>query len=486
MHVTCRCTVLPAALVVLTMLVVSACGDSTGPEHRRLRFVAGNGAADTVDAQLLQALVVEVRDPSGRLVPGTTVRFQALPADPSLPYGDYGVYVGNVAGCACAPFAADTTNSRGRASALVRLGRHAGPAHVVVSVPEFGLVDTATFTVRAGAAARVVALPHDTAVYVGGSVTLRSAVTDRYGNPRPDPASLAVVDGGVTLAGKVVTGRAIGPARVAVSAIGLSDTTHIVVVPQGTLAAATYVGVVTINLDGSGYRVLTPSHAEYAKWAPDGSAVAFDQGYATPAHVVTTSGEERPVSQTSLGDAAEMYPSFSHDGSWVYFSAALPGGFRLWRVHADGTGAEQLASADARDDFFPSASPDGTRIAYVLRKGYGQDTLRILELATGAVTDLHVAGHSPAWSPVGDQIAYIDIPAGWVVKVMRPDGTGQRQISPSGMSYERGIDWSPDGGWLVAFNTTRWSVDLIEVATGTVLPLTFRVGTTLMSPSWKP
>ncbi|HKT61042.1 MAG TPA: hypothetical protein VJQ46_13410, partial [Gemmatimonadales bacterium] len=72
-------------------------------------------------------------------------------------------------------------------------------------------------------------------------------------------------------------------------------------------------------------------------------------------------------------------------------------------------------------------------------------------------------------------------PAIWLI---RPDGTDERRLTsepylPSG----KGLDWSPDGAWLVT--TSLSTIDLLEVATGNVLPLAWaNQGSDW--PSWKP
>jgi Tol biopolymer transport system component len=66
--------------------------------------------------------------------------------------------------------------------------------------------------------------------------------------------------------------------------------------------------------------------------------------------------------------------------------------------------------------------------------------------------------------------------------VINADGTGVRQVSADGRSYQAlGLDWSPDGQWLVARSDS--TVDLIQVATGLTLPLGYATGYTLAS--WK-
>jgi hypothetical protein len=447
-----------------------------------IRFVAGAGATDTVDASLLRALTIEVRVEQGRLVPDATVRFTSVPSPSPFTYP---VYVAPLdATFLQNSLAVDTTDERGRASALIRLGNRAGSARVAVTVPEMGLTDTTTYTVRPGVGVKVLALPKDTSLYPGRTATLRSAVADRYGNLRTDAVSYERVSGPVTIQGAAVTStQDYGVAKVVARSGGATDTTTINVVPSGTIAFSIGPsGVGTVNLDGSNYRVVTTSPSAYVRWAPNGSTIAFDNYYSVPARITTLDGVLRAVRASSPNSEAEMYPVYSPDGAWVYLSVASNGQFRLWRARADGTEAAPLNSLSPDDDFFPSPSPDGTKLAYVLRTGGGTDLLRILDLATGEVNKLTVRGHAPAWSPLGDLIAYVDLSAQSAVRVMRPDGTGHRQISVSN-GFQLALSWSPDGKWVIGFGGNPARVRLIEVATGQELALSF--SNQMTAPDWK-
>jgi Tol biopolymer transport system component len=103
-------------------------------------------------------------------------------------------------------------------------------------------------------------------------------------------------------------------------------------------------------------------------------------------------------------------------------------------------------------------SPDGTRLAverYVCAKGSFMprcdpaetgDTLSVLDLTSGAVTELgSVSFISEAdWSPDGTKLAYGALDGTYVVDA----ATGARTKVANGQSY--GADWSPDGLWLIA------------------------------------
>jgi Tol biopolymer transport system component len=112
----------------------------------------------------------------------------------------------------------------------------------------------------------------------------------------------------------------------------------------------------------------------------------------------------------------------------------------------------------------PSISPDGTRIAWLSRKGSDLGAQRVFVAPLdGSSPPLDVSGGlpawslynsdvQPAWSPDGTELAYtgLEVKAGSVgVVVTRADGAGGRFVISGGP----GADylqprWSPDGRWI--------------------------------------
>ena len=478
-------TLLIAAVAAATTLASGCGGDGkggVGPNGvRGIQMVAGAGITDTITAEPTQSLVVEVRDERGEARSGIVVRFEPLAGPSGYPY-DANILVGALDQRDWAWLVVDTTDSRGRASARIKLGGTAGPASVQVAVPDLGMVDTAHFTVKPGAGARVIAAPKDTALYAGRSFSLRGSVVDRFGNPTAGTITYSFVGSAVTLSGKVVTGQTEGRAKVIVTALAnISDTTYVSVLPEGVLAAFSSDGIVMFNTDGSGYRKLATSTngGMTTDWSPNGSEVVFDSQFGDRIRVVDLAGNVRYANSTG-GSGWEIYPEFAPDGRTIYYSKES---WRMHRVNRDGTGDELVPTNSPSSDVFPSLSPDGTRMVYVVAGGGGQDALRLLTLATGEVTVINVPGHSPSWSPTGDRIAFLD-PQSYALKVMNPDGTGVRQVSQGDASYGFGIDWSPDGRWIVAKNGRNNMIELVDATNGVTLPLGFTNG--MNGPSWRP
>jgi Tol biopolymer transport system component len=256
-----------------------------------------------------------------------------------------------------------------------------------------------------------------------------------------------------------------------------ADTAFVSVVPEATLAANTGTAIVSFKTDGTAITTLAPTtqRSLTTDWSPDGAEVVYDEEYVGQLRVVNVASKN--VRVASSGGA--IYGRFAADGQTLYYSQQS---WRLRRQRRDGTGDELVPMTSPVSDVYAAPSPDGARVAYVTTFGFGSDELKMLTLATGASTSLGIAGHSPNWSPTGALIAFVDASTA-ELKLVNPDGTNVRVISPAGR-YQRGIDWSPDGRWIAAWNVATNRIDLIDTQSTLVLPLGFTLGWT--APSWKP
>lgn len=465
-----------ASIAVLgTAIVVGACSDSTGPEGRRgIRFISGN-RTDTARAKLTQALVVEVRDSSGRLASaGTVVRFESVASTAF----NFEAFVGPLTSRVFSTFATDETDDNGRAAALIQLGQKAGPARVVVSVPTLGLVDTARFTVTAGNAANLVIDPPDTLLYVGRSFAARGAVTDASGNPRTEPVTWSTSGAGlsVTSAG-VVTASVLGRHTFTATAEPYSTTASVSVVPQLQLAAWEFgsaSNIVSMELDGSNKKVLAPVQdggiGAHPKWVPGTNTIVYTTmvGDEQRIRIVDQNRVVTPFIASppaTMSHQAEPAPTSS--GNWIFFSAfeGSCGGsdYCVHRAALNGSSPTLLVTGGVSRQ--PAPSPDGLKVAFT-RSNFSGD-IRVLDVATNAVSSWSVPGQHPAWSPLGTKIAYVNNSR---IYLVNPDGSGSTQLTGTQRAYSSSaISWSPDGSWIIARSSS--TLDLIEVATGMTLPL---------------
>lgn len=184
----------------------------------------------------------------------------------------------------------------------------------------------------------------------------------------------------------------------------------------------------------------------------------------------------------------EQRPTFTRDGKWLYFveEPDLDMSWYVWRARPDGTGAERVSAAirsttgPLRTTFGPS--PDGTRVVFsrLVCCQTTQWLLTVADVPSGKTVDLPIEAEGARWSPTGETVAYTNRTGTGVV---RPDGSGDRKFAESYMGWgDLSFDWSPDGRWLIT--RTQGPLQLIEVATGLTIPLTYAPAA--YQPSWKP
>lgn len=504
------------ALPCIVLLAIAGCGEgsATDPARPGIRVVSLGASADTVLALPAGPLVVEVRTALGAPLRGAVVKFQSRSGID--PRGQRGIGMllcppdlpecRDPAGPGAFGFAGtayDTTDADGRAEMALRFGPVAGTAIVDVLVEARGMRDSVGYEVRPGNATGIVFGTPDTAVYAGASYDVSGTVVDRFRNPRPDviaysPANTAA---SVDAAGRV-TAQAIGRGVIVAQSGLVTDTAWVSVVPEGTIAAVVRNGggwghdeLQVVNLDASGRRRLAEisgPHPAVPAWSPGRAEVVFADYAVLDAirylAAVGTDGGVRKYLERSPSVLESGPVQFSADGSVAFFVGSdTMWNVGIWRAAADGSGAEMVVHRTSLSIFGvmdPAPSADGSRVV-VERDGW----LTVLTLATGESQRLG-QGFSARWSPAGDLIAYVASEAGphddGPLMVVRPDGSGARQVTPPGARYSPWFDWSPDGEWIIvgAPDSRRMAaLQLVRVADGEILPLRFPVE--LDQPSWK-
>lgn len=450
---------------------LAGCGTDQGIEPAdppdSIRFVAGRTATDTIGAELVQALVVEVPGAPA----GTVIRFEAG----SPPGGGPAALVAPLGSNGFVRELVDTLETTPRASVRIKLGGDLGIGTVVITVPEYGLRDSASYTITPGRAALVLAAPRDTAVFPGASYRVRWVAYDRAGHEVPDLVDFSAADANVTMVGDLATAGPIGRGRIAARSrsTGVTDTVYLNAVPDGILAAFAPQGLLLFHPNGAVVQQWpTPAGggAFTADWSPDGQELAADVAVGA-LRIISLDGTTR--FPTSAPNSLELYPDYSSDGRWIYFSRGDTSGFSIHRIRPDGTGDTTIVALSG-SDVAPAISPDGRKLVYTVT---GPDQLRIYDLVTKASSVLAPKGHTASWSPDGARLAYWNDGDVWV---MNADGTGARALV-QGQRYDLGLDWSPDGKWIVA---RSGAIDLIDSQAGGFVRLGFAAG--WLGGTWKP
>jgi len=203
-----------------------------------------------------------------------------------------------------------------------------------------------------------------------------------------------------------------------------------------------------------------------ATWSPDGKNIAFhasasgtglpikpDPGAATTDSDIFTANVDDLVGQaagrtniTNSPDAIDDDADWSPDGTKLVFTSHPVTDNPINSVHAEiyaidanGAGAPVRLTDNLEEERAPSWSRDGTRVAFMCRRG-GPD-FEICTMnpdGTGQVqlTDNAAGDFTPTWSPDGGKIMFHRLlGTTFQIWVMNADGTGQTQLTqPTGLN----------------------------------------------------
>ncbi|MHC4507582.1 MAG: TolB family protein [Planctomycetota bacterium] len=136
--------------------------------------------------------------------------------------------------------------------------------------------------------------------------------------------------------------------------------------------------------------------------------------------------------------------------------------WELYRMDADGSNAVNLTRTPHLDEMYPHASPDGSKICFVVDEGVRREKVRSVYYmnvdGTGRVK-VATNARQPCWSPDGKTIAYLKgeyerystreyATAELLFYDLR---TGQHRAHPNrNLHHLYAICWSPDGNWFLA------------------------------------
>lgn len=485
---------------VLWLALATSC--ATGPEETPppagplLVVISGSGQSDSILGRFARPIEVMLLGTNGTRPRGVPIIFSAPVVASSSPFGGRFPIAGfstdsNAQRGPSFDLPADLTtktDSTGRVMVWIVASFTSGTGQIRIEAPTADVRVEVPITVRPGNAAELWLEPRDTAITVGTSYPLRALVLDGFRNALSTVPVLTIAPTGVSLQGTTVSGSAPTRAQIRASSGGLSATAAVSVVPSGTLFASRsprFSGdnsvLVSLRTDGSGARVIAAGPGfdvanPRANVARD--RIIFGSGFRDSYLLVAdTLGRVQRFLQGGPAGNEETSPRYSPDGRFVFFTADGA----LWRADTDGTNARRLGapSAGSDNDSQVSASPDGRTLAYTGSGPVGQ-FIRLMDLASGAVTETLVRGSHPEYSPDGTRLAFR---VGQSVGEMKPDGTGVRILSaPSSLiDFGTGLTWSPDGQWLATGGIT--GLVLVNATDGRVIPIP---GTErLVDPVWR-
>ncbi|MBI4712376.1 MAG: PD40 domain-containing protein [Planctomycetes bacterium] len=248
--------------------------------------------------------------------------------------------------------------------------------------------------------------------------------------------------------------------------------------------------VYTINADGSTVRQVTKKGGfkDSVVWAPDGQKIAYtSHSMSEDAEVYVINADGTGLVQLTDNDSEDEEPVWSpayaealagrSDGRRIAFKSASIAERKqyedgavsishnrpeIFTVNADGSGLKQLTSDAAVADSQLAWSPDGNEIAFVTLKNNDWN-IYLVDVNNGNQRKL-TSGHwdfHPAWSsacaeasvgrPDGQMVAFTsraDFGAPTGLAIINSDGSGQK-ILTSEKVLQKPVRWSPDGSRLL-------------------------------------
>ncbi|HJU72650.1 MAG TPA: hypothetical protein VJ717_02815 [Gemmatimonadaceae bacterium] len=476
-----------SGVVVFCVTWIAACGGPSGPgDTSSLKIVASPQRSDTVLAAPEQALVVELRSHTRKVVPEQEIRFEALHPKGIERFDEEAILVCRWVARTCAgtnslglTFVIDTTDIEGRANVLVRYGTIAGPVWIRFSAPRYGLSDSVLFTVQPGAATQVRFPSSELALKVGSRATLPARVLDRWNNVRIEQPSYVAAFPNASIDSRgQVTGLSVGRAKLYANLREYRDSIFVSIVPNGRYLFHTIEGgiarVMEMTFDGSESRVVA-ENAMFPRIAPNGAIVVHHftfGGGGQRVHLITPDSQQHRVTRTDMLQREE-FGQLAPNG-WIYFSGFTGGSFSIWRVRPDGTGLERRTHD--LGEWRSSPSPDGTQLLYhrtgIYRNAFDAWDLIVMDIDGGfprlEIRDVLGA----AWSPDGSKIAYLTHPSRELM-VVNADGSGRRRIPVDAGTYNH-VDWTADAEFLLLGRSPR--VELVRISDGERIPLPFSYG----------
>ena len=234
-------------------------------------------------------------------------------------------------------------------------------------------------------------------------------------------------------------------------------------------------------------------------WSPDGRRLAFVQEAKNgdPQIFVVNvdgTGERQLTSVTSSGRFSRdvNHPDWSPDGTRIAFAVkrGAPAGcadpqFNVFTMDTTGTTLEQLTAGCEQANQLPDWSPDGSQMllsseteGVVVRDADGSNRTRLMSNAWFG-----------KWSADGQKVVLV-VPRGddWSIWTVNADGSGATPVYEG--IFPEHPDWSPDGTRVVFSDGPTGvgeaaDVLLLELATGTITKLTRTSGAVECCTAWR-
>jgi len=144
------------------------------------------------------------------------------------------------------------------------------------------------------------------------------------------------------------------------------------------------------------------------------------------------------------------------------------GNWEICMINADGSHLINLTNTPNINEFYPHASPDGTKICFVAVEGETRENrsrnVYYMDINGGDLTKIAENSYQPCWSGDGKQIAYLKgeysrySSSSWSNRGIEIYDLKTKESKPHpkpeiGMLFN--LCWSPDGNWFTATSRAR-------------------------------
>ena len=224
--------------------------------------------------------------------------------------------------------------------------------------------------------------------------------------------------------------------------------------------------------DGGGnVRRLTHNGAadRMPSWSPDGKRIAFvsDRDGDFDVYVMDADGSNER--RLTTNDLPEIHPYWASDNNRILFNRRIAGK-RLYDIRwiNPDTGEEEVLLSDDELNSYAQLSPDGTTVVFDkwfrnVETNGEIFLLRLPDRELVRLTENEVYDGYPAWTPNGRIVYSSLVGDDFKLFIMKPDGSGRRQLT-FGLGSDARANVSRDGKRILFNRTIGDNVNIYSIS----------------------